>query len=180
MYKLDSTTVKDSKSDLCKADYVSGKHIIFVDDFVGTGADAEKGYRNLKIADWKAINSEQGFYYLSLIATQWGIERIGSKTSFEVIAGEVLGRNFQCFSENSIIYEDQAERLKAEDVFRSYGEKLCIGDPEIDGFPLGYGDCQLTIIVYDNTPDNSLPVIWYPDKNWVPLFRRNRRYHGST
>jgi len=45
---------------------------------------------------------------------------------------------------------------------------------------LGWGDCQLLLGFYHNTPDNTLPVIWYDEDeiNWYPIFRRyNKKYN---
>lgn len=182
-YQLDAQNVKQSINDLKGADYSEGKHIIFVEDFVGTGRDAVVKYQNFELAKKKKGISDIHFYYFAPIATEWGIKMIEEKTEFEIIAGEILGSRYRCFSDDSVIYPETNERTKAEKVFRNYGEKLCRCDPEIKGFPLGFDDSQLVVVLFDNTPDNSLPVIWYPDKNWFPLFKRSqryRRYHSGV
>ena len=44
---------------------------------------------------------------------------------------------------------------------------------------LGFGNNQLLISMHHNTPDNTLPIIWFDeDKSmWTPIFRRyNKNY----
>lgn len=38
----------------------------------------------------------------------------------------------------------------------------------------GFGDCQLLLSMNYNTPDNTLPIMWYNEepKIWVPIFKR--------
>lgn len=53
---------------------------------------------------------------------------------------------------------------------QTYGARLW------PAFPLGYRDGQLMIGFHHNTPDNTLPVLWFdrPNPPWTPMFRR---YH---
>ena len=39
---------------------------------------------------------------------------------------------------------------------------------------LGFGDCQLLLSMEHNTPDNTLPIIWFDEdeKMWRPIFKR--------
>jgi len=53
---------------------------------------------------------------------------------------------------------------------RQYGEKL-VGGPH----SLGFDDSQLLIGFHHNTPDNTLPIIWFDEPgqaSWKPIFRR--------
>jgi len=177
---LNTNTVKQSIHDLKTYHYSQRKHIILLEDFVGSGTTAINKYRELGVPEKRTAFGDLHFYYCALVATEWGLERIKRQTAFEVVAGEVLDSKYKCFSDNSMIYPQTRNRAEAQQVFSDYGEQLCQDDPEIPGYPLGFNDDQLSVVLPDNTPDNTLPVIWYPDKNWFALFRRDRRYHGAT
>ena len=183
VHGLDTQIFKQSLTDLKNSDFLDGRHIIFVEDFVGSGADAVRKYKKLRLAEKRKGIPNIHFYYFALIATKWGITTIEKNTGFEVVAGEVLSSKYKCFSDDSLIYPEPDERAKAEKIFQKYGLQLCNCDPEIKGFPLGFNNDHLTVVLYDNTPDNSLPVIWYPGKDWFPLFKRSpryRRYQNET
>lgn len=177
LYRLASGTAVQSFNDVSRAEFSKRKYVIFVEDFVGTGNDAIRKYRKFKLEQIANQFPHLSLYYISLIGTEWGIRKISTNTRLSVICGEVLNDRYKAFNANSLIYEDERKRKKAFTAFSKYGLKLCDGDPEIDGYPLGFDDSQLTVVLYDNTPDNTLPVIWYPDKGWLALFKRNRRIH---
>jgi len=180
MYHLDNYTVKQSFQEIKTYDYSQRKHLIFMEDFVGSGDTAKKKYSEFNLSQKRIAFGNLQFYYCALIGTSWGLQTIKKETDFKVVAGEVLDSDYKCFSSNSIIYTRAKDRADAEQVFKKYGEVLCLGDQEIDGFPLGFNDDQLTVVLHDNTPDNTVPVIWYPEKNWHALFERSRRYPGAT
>lgn len=179
-YNLNTYTVKQSIQELKTHDYLQRKHIIFLDDFVGSGATAINKCSEFKVTEKKIAFSDLHFYYCALIATNWGLETIKRETGFEVVAGEVLDSKYKCFSGDSVIYTEAQNRAEAEQVFNKYGEQICEDDPEIKGFPLSFNNDQLSVVLHDNTPDNTLPVIWSPEKNWFALFERRRRYHGAS
>lgn len=176
---FDSNTVKQSINELKIIDYSYRKHIIIIEDFVGSGTDAIDKYQK-KLEGTIRYYSDVNLYLIALIATEWGVQAINTQTKFNVITGELLDSRYKCFSRESVVYQDTTEKTEAKRIFSKYGHPLCQSDPEISGFPLGFGDSQLPVVLCDNTPDDSLPVIWYPEKNWFPIFKRNRRYHSGT
>lgn len=174
-HSLSTRIVKQSINDMEVSDFVDGKYIIFVEDFVGSGSNARLLNRKLKLAEKKRKIPNIHFYYFALVATSWGMKDITVRTAFEGIAGEVLSTRYKCFSPESVMYPESTESAEAKQVFQEYGSHLCNNDPEIHNCPLGFNHDQLTVVLFDNTPDNSLPVIWYPGKKWRPLFRRSPR-----
>ena len=60
---------------------------------------------------------------------------------------------------------------------------LCLrcGEQLVPSHPLGYRDGQLLLGFSHNTPDNTLPVFWYEERdgpNWRPMFRRYPKGYG--
>lgn len=178
-YDFESSAVKQSIDVLKPIHYSHRKYIVVVEDFVGSGSDVVKEYTE-KLAGVKRIYSDVHFYLFALIATKWGVDAVDGETEFNVVVGEMLDSRYKCFSKESVVYSDTRTRAEAKRVFSKYGRRLCDSDPEISGCPLGFDNGQLAVVLHDNTPDNTLPVIWYPDKGWFPFFRRSRRYHGDT
>jgi hypothetical protein len=65
------------------------------------------------------------------------------------------------------------DRAEVEAMCRRYGDRL------VSTYPLGFGDCQLLIGFHHNTPDNSLPIIWFVEPDglpWTPIFKRYSKY----
>jgi hypothetical protein len=62
-----------------------------------------------------------------------------------------------------------------EAMCRKYGSQLdCTA-------PLGFSDCQLLIGFHHNTPNSTLPIIWFDEPGgppWTPIFRRYSKYFG--
>ena len=44
---------------------------------------------------------------------------------------------------------------------------------------LGYGDGQLLLGLFHNTPDNTLPIFWFNEegKEWYPIFKRYNKIY---
>ena len=44
---------------------------------------------------------------------------------------------------------------------------------------LGFGNCQLLLSLYHNTPNNTLPIIWFDEDNqlWSPIFKRYNKVY---
>ncbi len=151
---------------------VSG--IVFVDDFVGTGKTATRSLRETlgPMADVLAGHDVDVF----LIAVS-GFANAAAKVerdlssvvpSFRVSVCDPLDDSDRCFSERSTILPDAGERLRAEEVARSYGRKL------FKRSPLGLGNCQALVVFESTCPNNSLPILWAagPEDGWEPLFPR--------
>ena len=151
---------------------VSG--IVFVDDFVGTGKTATRSLRETlePMADVLARHEVDVFLIsVSGFAKAAGkVERDLSLVvpSFRVSVCDPLDDSDRCFSERSTILPDAGDRLRAEEVARSYGGKL------LRRSPLGLGNCQALVVFEGTCPNNSLPILWAAgsEDRWEPLFPR--------
>lgn len=105
-----------------------------------------------------------------------------------------------CFSGYSLILSEKSrfftnidnyDKIVAKDIAYKYGYPLSFHLAVKQGLvspylecvakhrALGFGNNQLLISMHHNTPDNTLPIIWFDeDKSmWTPIFRRyNKNY----
>ena len=117
--------------------------------------------------------------YYVLFATTDGIGKVRHEVGFnEVACIYELDSTFKCFDERARYFADHPadiEKAFAEGMSREYGLAL------VPSHPLGYDDCQLLIAFHHNTPDNTLPIIWYDEPSgvpWTPVFRRYPKSYG--
>jgi len=150
--------------------HLKNKKIIFLlDDFIGTGNQAVKEWKErIIISDNYKNNPHIRYLYTAITGFSSGVKNIETNTDMKVIMGtQSMDDSFRCFSKTSLIYENSKERKKAEKIMEKAGRILY-------KYPLGYENDQAAVAFDHNTPNNSLPVIWkkMDDGSWVPLFER--------
>lgn len=150
------------------------KRYIFIDDFCGSGSQAT-GYLKDLVLNVKSKNSNIEINYLMLFGTEDGIKNIRKLNIFDrTEAVFSIDESFKTFSEDSRYFKTKLDELIDKDFSREtalkYGNDLF--DP-----PLGYGDCQLLIGLFHNTPDNSLPIFWSDTNQWKPIFKRYNKFY---
>ena len=146
---------------------------IFIDDFCGSGKQASEYSKDL-VEEIKRLKPNVFVAYYVLFATNNGIARIRTETAFDAAkAIYELDSSFKCFSPDSRYFRSPVlgiDRAFCEDMCRRYGEKM-VSVPHV----LGFEDSQLLIGFHHNTPDNTLPIIWFDEPRtlrWNPIFRR--------
>ncbi|MCX2584797.1 hypothetical protein [Pedobacter sp. MR22-3] len=171
-------------------------HYVLFDDFCGSGRQACT-YSDEIVTKIKAINPNIRVSCLMLFATKKGKERVVKKSKFDFVDAVVeLDDSFKCFDSNSRYFQNCPDHIDkefmkkicmeyCEPLVRSVwvkegfeGEKL---EKMVQGTTLGFGDCQLLIGFYHNTPNNTLPIIWYDEKEetWFPIFKRFNKIYNS-
>jgi hypothetical protein len=151
---------------------------VFIDDLCGSGSQAAAYSKNI-VQPLKQMKRGIRVSYYTLFATTVGLNEVRSLGWFDDVATVVeLDESFKCFSGTSRIYKNEQppyDKTKAADISRRYGAKLA---PD---FPLGWRDGQLLVGFCHNTPDNTLPIVWYDEPEgvpWTPLFRRFPKHYG--
>lgn len=145
---------------------------VVLDDFCGSGDTAVDFSREVVADVRSAASTPVTIRCWSLFATQDGLEEVKAHGDFdEVNSVFVLDRTYRCFGEQSMYFpvpDRPVDKDFAREMCRQNGERLAPGDP------FGYKDGQLLLAFSHNTPDNSLPVLWYddPPPPWDPIFRR--------
>ena len=172
------------------------KHYVFIDDFCGSGSQATTD-TNIKrcVSNLKRLSADIKISYLMLFATTNGIETVRNSGLYDYVEAVIeLDNTYKCFDEKSRLFPIKDGFLFEKDFTREFCFRLgrpliqSILEKEIpkdkleeysDYAALGWGDCQLLLGFYHNTPDNTLPIIWYDEDeiNWHPIFKRyNKKY----
>jgi hypothetical protein len=148
------------------------KRYVYLDDFCGSGDQATEYSRDV-LQDIKLLDKSIEARYCVLFATSAGLERVRRDTGFDhADAVFELDESYRCFTQRSRYFVSQPQEIEkefAEQMCRRYGTELW------PHFPLGYRDGQLLLGFHHNTPDNTLPVVWYDEdggRPWTPIFRR--------
>ena len=179
--------------------------IVFIDDLCGSGSQATSNY-GVKpcVEKLRKLENPIKISYLMMFGTKDGIDVIRKVTIKdsdvrlfdEAEAVMELNESYKCFSEKSRYFkeEDNDMKEKACEMSYKYGKVLIdkiidkdyhrvLGDEEraelIEHRALGFGDCQLLLSMQHNTPNNTLPIIWFDedDSLWTPIFRRYNKVY---
>jgi hypothetical protein len=151
---------------------------VFIDDFCGSGDQGVK-YSSEIVEDIKRLNPVAEVAYYVLFATNTGLDHVRQNTAFDIVdAVFELDETYQCFGASSRYFGSPpsgVDRTFAKGMAYHYGATL------VPAHPLGYMNCQLLIGFYHNTPDNTLPIVWFAEGNphWVALFRRYPKLYGA-
>lgn len=151
---------------------------IFIDDFSGGGTQAVR-YLKKVVKLIKDINPDIEVWYFVLFANESALAHIGDKIKVNKCdAVFKLDDTYKCFGKNSQYFLDEEiiDKEFTHEMVKNYGEKLQPEDP------LGHGDNQLLLSFFHNTPNNTLPIIWFDGKNgyqWSPIFRRYPKNYGD-
>lgn len=136
------------------------KTIIFVDDFVGSGNTVCKLWSIL--SNWYNKNHQ---YYVGIIAGyKSAINVIEDDTRLTIISSKELEEHCKVFHETNIVFNaDEKSALK----------KYCKIAAGRSNFTYGYKNTQSLVVFYENTPNNTIPILHQKNKNWrFPPFPR--------
>lgn len=154
------------------------KKLIFIDDFCGSGTQANRYSKGL-LTTILSINDSIQLSYFPLFATSVGLDFVKRKSRFTEIATVCeLDSSFHALRETSRYFREPIEGINREfalEMCKKYGERL---EP---GNPLGFKKGQLLLGFAHNIPNNSLPIFWSEGHDgsqnhiWDPVFRRSRK-----
>jgi len=148
--------------------------VVFLEDFVGTGASACAHLRQIHSSiDEVAVARGIRIFFGVVVSYIDGRQKLEAmcdtlRPAIHLHICETLDETDQCFSGTSKAFVDEGERESARGIALTYGkllEKNC---------PLGFGDLQLAVAFERSCPNNSLPILWSESipNRWVPLFKR--------
>jgi hypothetical protein len=181
----DDTSLKDT----------SVKQYIFIDDFCGTGSQADKYLRPI-VTKVRSLDPTIKLSYLMLFATKVGRDNVIKSNLFDNVQAVVdLDDSFKCFHNDTRYYINDHPPFIDKDFTQNFCEeygkqlwttiynKMGVKDPKltlwVERDKLGYKDSQLLIGFPYNTPDNTLPIIWYNEgiMPWSPIFKRHNKIY---
>lgn len=144
-------------------------HIIFLDDFIGSGKTFCKEFSKPdNIQQWILDNDIKNTYILSTIIMAEGKKYILDRFPHIKIVSE----------ERNKIFDPSLSPLKIlgnlneiENLTLKYGNKIKVG-PYPYYFPYGFDNSQSLVSYFHCTPNNTLSIIWGSNKNWLPLYPR--------
>ena len=137
------------------------KIIIFVDDFIGSGETITNLWNVLQ--NWY---NENHVYYIGVIAGyQSSIKQIEEDLPFKIICAE------NPFPESTRAFHvDNNNFSKKEKIIL---KKYCKRADPRRKFVHGYNNTQSLVVFYENTPNNSIPILHHSGECWeFPIFPR--------
>ena len=149
--------------------------VVFVDDFIGSGASCVEGLQRFAGAlETEKRNTNRVLVGVAaVVGFRHGLAAIRSDDSLDchVVTAEELGPDDRAFAPSAGIFESDGDRVAAERLCRSIGTIL---EPKQ---PLGYSDCEALVCFSHRCPNNTLPVFYksgvvYQGREWIPLFPR--------
>ncbi|WP_146086880.1 MULTISPECIES: hypothetical protein [unclassified Rathayibacter] len=156
------------------------KRLVFVDDLMGSGQQAQDYSHKLLEFVREAAKSHPHsleIWYFTLFARPNALSRVRLLPFDRVETIHEVDDAEQAFSNQSRVFVDPPPGFtlaEAQALASAYGSKL------VPGHPLGYKNGQLLLGFQHNVPDNSLPIFWLNDTKvqWDPVFPRFDKVYG--
>ena len=161
-----------SPADIASLQLSENSCVVFLDDFLGTGNQATQVWKTVVAP----LNNKDNpkFIYATLVAFREGIDHIGAHTGFSAVAVDVLDDTNRPFSNVSAVFDNESDRLEAEQIIAKYGDRL------YPNHPLGYRRTQGLVGFFYSTPNNTLPIFWSAQAGWRPLLARGDSYRDPA
>jgi hypothetical protein len=159
----------------------SGRSVLFVDDFVGSGNQFVKTWKRhhnigtlsgMSFERYAARSDKSQFLYCPAICTGFGARKIAKECSQVVISpGNLMGDQYSAISPESIIWPAHL-RSSAPAFLAAVSSRA--GIPDTDGGTddwRGYRKLALCIAFQHGRPDATLPIFSWKMNGWTPLLR---------
>jgi hypothetical protein len=159
----------------------SQKPILFVDDFVGSGAQFVATWRRPydvgmvghmsfeRFANWKG----GAYYYCPAICTALGTREISNYCpTVQLSPGNMLGRRYSAVEPDSVVWPENLLPTGAS--FIETASRRA-GIPATDGGRndwRGFNKLGLCVGFNHSVPDATLPLFYWEKNGWIPLLRR--------
>ena len=111
-----------------------------------------------------------------LFGTTKGIEVVRNSGLYDDAQAVVeLDESYKCFGDKSRYFNDGIHKRDLS----LLGKDKAVREKIADEFALGFKNSQLLISMHHNTPDNTLPIIWFDEEEsiWIPIFKRYNKVY---
>jgi hypothetical protein len=151
--------------------------VIIIDDFVGSGEQFLKtwhtrhGHAMRSLCELSSFSSCT-FYLCPAFCTEYALGELRRECPQVIVnPGHLLSSNYNALATNSIVWPSNL-RSTAEDFIKL--TSLRAGIPDNDGNVNdwhGYRKLGLTIAFEDSIPDATLPLFYWKQNGWRPLWK---------
>ena len=199
-YAISDEKIKDMLAELKKSQISNKFNTVFlIDDFTASGTSyfrkVEGGwkgkiYKFLKSVSGAATNAELfqageklDIHIIFYLATSEALEKLRAnmenfKTEhpefnfdFSIDAVQVIGSDIKADILKNTAFVDLIKTYYDDSINDSHYKEGKHDEPH-----LGFNECGLPLILNHNTPNNSLPILWFPDDKVKGLFPRVKRH----
>lgn len=172
-------------------------NFVFIDDLCGSGMQATSNGSNVKrcVEKIRCWASNAKVSYFVLFGMTDGLNNVRNSRLYDSVEAVIeIDESYRCFGERSRFFElrDEEKKQKIKAMAERYGYKLALDiakreywvkdkEAEANANKLGFRNCQLLLSMNHNTPNNTLPIIWYDEDNcnWTPIFKRYNKVYGK-
>ena len=145
--------------------------MVIVDDCVGSGDQFAEFWENASISNGMLLRewcSKQKIkvYYLCLVAYDNTVKSLGEKyTDVRIVAIEQLTEKHKVFNKRNAVWDNEEEMNNAKRVVNELvtGKEIPV---------LGYKELGFAVIIHNNIPDWSLPILYKAKNGWNLLVER--------
>lgn len=199
-YSISDEKIKDMLSELKKSEIKHKFNTVFlIDDFTASGTSyfrkvegewKGKIYKFLKSLSVEATNAKLfqaeeklDIHVIFYIATSEALEKLRAnmgtfKTEhpefnfdFSIDAVQVIGSDIKSEVLKNTAFVDLIKIYYDDSINDSHYKEGKHDEPY-----LGFNECGLPLVLNHNTPNNSLPILWFPDDKVKGLFPRVKRH----
>lgn len=174
--------------------FTDATRFVFIDDLCGSGQQATTDTNVRRcVADIRRLKPDAEISYLMLFGMTKGVEVVKGSGLYDYAEAVIeLDDTYKCFDDKSRYFNDGIhDKAIAKDIAFGYGYNLMYNffksyesdpkklDSKAKVLALGFGDCQLLLSMHHNTPDNTLPIIWFDEIEglWNPIFKRYNKVY---
>ncbi len=185
----------DSLQPKIREKYKGVNHYVFIDDLCGSGEQATSNTSNVQrcVTNLRVFAKGTKVSYLMLFGMTKGIEVVRRSGLYDNVQAVIeFDESYKCFSDQSRYFNDGIhDKNIAMGIAYRYGYQIwekylsLLGKDEIsrkdfaNKHALGFKSSQLLMSMHHNTPDNTLPIIWFDedDSIWKPIFKRYNKVY---
>ena len=162
----------------------TGRPVIFVDDFVGTGVQCLDTWDALRIMpdgrelSYRSVAEElqahtAAFIYCPVICTTFGKLNIEAHSlGLSLQAGHVIADEYSALSQESIVWADE-QKESGPLMLRNMSLRAGIPDDLEDRRDWrGFGELGLCLAFPYGPPDATLPIFSWEADGWIPLMKK--------
>lgn len=158
---------------LVAQDFSKFKHVVVVDDNVGSGAQFREFWENCPV-DGTTVGrylSQSGatLHYLVLIGTASAVAQL--RTDFPEVdfrCAQNLPDNYGVFAPASVYWPDAEEQAEAQQAVTQLVEGRGVT-------PVGWNGMTYAAVLHQIIPDWCLPALWQKTVDWTPLIELSQR-----